>query len=1295
MKTFQKCLTACLLTVMVLSLFVLGAFAETATQDGLTVELTTDKATYGAGESITAILTVTNTNNVPMQSVVLKQLVPAGYQLSEGQTDTKSVMDLQPGQSVSLSVMWTGVDQPDEGFDLMKFYENNKTLVHIVGIALGGILLVVLVALGIHKLRYSFIALVLCTTMLFGAVSGTVVQVQALEPVEGSVKVSATVTADGKEVKLEGTADYSMEPEVTTEAVCTVTFDTMGGSAVEPQQVDNGGLAVRPDVPTREGHVFVGWYADAELENLFDFATPITSSCTVYAYWINTEDETDTDGDGLTDELERYFGTDKEKVDTDGDGLSDYVEVMVLNYDPLKTDTDGNGTTDDREDIDQDGLDNRTEMDKGTDCFIVDTDQDGLTDKDEVETYHTDPLKSDTDNDGFFDGWEIENGTDPFAENQTLDVTETVEMMDVTATLDIHLNGEQQQSLKVENSDDSIFMNTVPGQISSALSLTMEGDLPESGATLSFAVGEEFPQEVTEDFVPVIYYYNPETFLLEEVPTTYVNGVATTHLTHFSTYILLNKVLFDEVWETEIKPPDAESSGKTGVDVVFVVDSSGSMSSNDRQDIRITAVKNFIDKLGEKDRAAIVDFDSYASLFQSFTNDHEKLYTAINRVNDSGNTNLSKGMNLAIQQFTDSSYIRTDAFKYIIFLTDGDGSYSTGYTQSAADNGIVVYTVGLGSGVNASVLKGIANGTGGKYYFASEADDLIEIYDQAIEETIDYSTDSNDDGISDYYTKLLCEGKLLNGAGQSYFDVVDEYLLDKYPDMTVGEIMYMLFQENNDYDGDGLKNGQEVFIVEEKSSDKKMLKVYAMAYSDPRLIDTDSDGREDLEEREDGTDPQIPDLPIDDVYFLCTGKNFGAGIAADQYKNNPALVLALHIENKLLGGDMIFTKVAEQELLNVVQAYSGVAYESLKDRVIKSVYSQIYKALNDSCEAVLHALSSTEEYYDELKPLVDELKRTTQEVGNLIYKYVEAPDPSLTWDEYKQGYAQIDDAIAKCGEAEGAIKKVTNIKDVNVGRINIPIPNWLNTEKISSIVYKCGGVVKKIGNAAQVISIVYSGAMSVLSWIDTIEGFASLYANDITNDIVDEWLNEIVLNSEINYVRIAAADLHVLLTSNNVQFKDSIIRLSLKAGTINEFDEVVISLVLPTLGIIGWVATTIRILAAFGGIGNVVSDYIHTVALGEAGRHASEIFSKSVLKYDSLSVELADDTMKYYKLLCHARLLGEQKCVEFFSAAEQSPIFNGDGETDYEGGISELNSNCSKIRTILKKTKNYQYTILP
>ena len=63
--------------------------------------------------------------------------------------------------------------------------------------------------------------------------------------------------------------------------------------------------------------------------------------------------------------------------------------------------------------------------------------------------------------------------------------------------------------------------------------------------------------------------------------------------------------------------------------------------------------------------------------------------------------------------FTDSSYDRTDAYKYVIFLTDGNGSYSTSVTEDAVNNGIVVYTVGLGSGVNSSLLTSIATATGG------------------------------------------------------------------------------------------------------------------------------------------------------------------------------------------------------------------------------------------------------------------------------------------------------------------------------------------------------------------------------------------------------------------------------------------------------------------------------------------------------------------------------------------------------------------------------------------------------
>ncbi len=64
----------------------------------------------------------------------------------------------------------------------------------------------------------------------------------------------------------------------------------------------------------------------------------------------------DTDGDGLTDDVETSLGTDPNLTDTDGDGISDFDEVNVdtdpanytpgIDYDPNNADTDGDGFLD-------------------------------------------------------------------------------------------------------------------------------------------------------------------------------------------------------------------------------------------------------------------------------------------------------------------------------------------------------------------------------------------------------------------------------------------------------------------------------------------------------------------------------------------------------------------------------------------------------------------------------------------------------------------------------------------------------------------------------------------------------------------------------------------------------------------------------------------------------------------------------------------------------------------------------------------------------------------------------------
>lgn len=66
----------------------------------------------------------------------------------------------------------------------------------------------------------------------------------------------------------------------------TVTFNSNGGSDVPSLTVINGKTALKPNDPSKEGGVFLGWYADEALTQAFFFGlTPVTADTTVYAKW--------------------------------------------------------------------------------------------------------------------------------------------------------------------------------------------------------------------------------------------------------------------------------------------------------------------------------------------------------------------------------------------------------------------------------------------------------------------------------------------------------------------------------------------------------------------------------------------------------------------------------------------------------------------------------------------------------------------------------------------------------------------------------------------------------------------------------------------------------------------------------------------------------------------------------------------------------------------------------------------------------------------------------------------------
>ena len=187
----------------------------------------------------------------------------------------------------------------------------------------------------------------------------------------------------------------------------------------------------------------------------------------------------------------------------------------------------------------------------------------------------------------------------------------------------------------------------------------------------------------------------------------------------------LNQVMLDE-----LERVSQSTSQSAKITLGFILDSSGSMGSNDPHDIRKEGTKIIVrDRLSGQENVFIVDFDDQAKWLNSnswqnwIKND---LINAINKIDSrSSSTNIDKGLDVMSDALISSNTDLSNCA--VILLTDGVGDYTDGANWYSSNN-IPVYTVSFVGNVNEKLLTDIAYQTGGEYLRANSPIDIVSLF---------------------------------------------------------------------------------------------------------------------------------------------------------------------------------------------------------------------------------------------------------------------------------------------------------------------------------------------------------------------------------------------------------------------------------------------------------------------------------------------------------------------------------------------------------------------------------------
>lgn len=159
--------------------------------------------------------------------------------------------------------------------------------------------------------------------------------------------------------------------------------------------------------------------------------------------------------------------------------------------------------------------------------------------------------------------------------------------------------------------------------------------------------------------------------------------------------------------------------------IAFILDSSGSMKRNDRQNRRISTVSQLFDFLDNDNNIYLIDFDDDAKWINPDNYrdwEIESLRNSLLTVDSEGGTNIGKALSSLKNVLT--STLGNSYFGGAILLTDGKGDYNN-EADWFQENNIPIYTVSFTNAADVNLLNTISDLTGGQFIMANNENDVI------------------------------------------------------------------------------------------------------------------------------------------------------------------------------------------------------------------------------------------------------------------------------------------------------------------------------------------------------------------------------------------------------------------------------------------------------------------------------------------------------------------------------------------------------------------------------------------